>query len=895
MANNNHIWHTLGVDEIIAELNTSPSGLSKEEASERLKQYGPNELAREVRISPFQILIRQFNSPLIYVLFIAAIISFAVDHLLDAFVILGIVVINSIIGFFQEYRAEKSMQALRKLAAPQATVIREAQRVTISTMELVPGDVIALVTGDKVPADARVIDSKNLKTDEASLTGESVPVDKQASPITEDTSLAERSNMVYAATTVTYGRGEAVIIATGSSTEVGKIARDVASVGHEDTPLQVKLASVGRILGIIALGLALFRFVMGLIQGIDFIDILLFAIASAVASIPEGLPAVVTIVLAIGLKRMAARNAIVRELPAVETLGSATVICSDKTGTLTKNEMTVKALYIYGREYEITGEGYEPQGEIRLDGKPVDISEDEDLQFALTAGALCNDAHLNCQDSQCKISGDPTEGALITAAEKASLTKSELSKRMPRINEIPFDSERAYMATLHDIGDKRVVFVKGALEKLIHKCSFVRSNSQVQEFDKQKQDTVMDTNRDLASRALRVLALAYKEVPLDKNDLAEDDLRDGLVFLGLAGMIDPPRPEAIIAIERCNRAGIRVIMATGDNKITAGAIASQMGILKPGNLIVDGRELKAMSDDELDDRIDNIDVFARVEPVQKLRIVNALKHQGHIVAVTGDGVNDAPALKRADIGVAMGITGTDVAKEASEMVLTDDNFASIVGAVEEGRIIFANIKKVVTYLLSTNAGEDLILIVTILAAFPLPLTPVQILWINLVTDSFPGLALAADPPREDVLAEPPLDKESRIISRGVLFRLVFVASIMTIGSVSLFYWAWTTKGLVEARTVTFAVIAIFQLFNAFNVRSPHTSIFKIGFLTNRWLVVAAFIGLVLQIAVIHLPFMQTLFNTVPLTASEWLLIIAVASSVLWAEEIRKRVAPGLVD
>ena len=895
MTNDNQTWHELEVDEVLAALETDQSGLSVEEANSRLKKFGPNEIAREHRISPVQLIIRQINSPLIYVLFVAAIISFAVGHLLDALVILGIVVVNSAIGFFQEFRAEKSMQALRELAAPQATVIRNGERITISALELVPGDVIVLVTGDKVPADARVIDSKNLKLDEASLTGESVAVDKNVVAVQEDTPLAERSNMVYAATTVAYGRGEAVIVETGLSTEVGKIAQNVASAEREPTPLQVKLASVGRILGAVALGLALFRFVVGLIQGIDFIDILLFAIASAVASIPEGLPAVVTIVLAIGLRRMAARNAIIRELPAVETLGSATVICSDKTGTLTKNEMTVKAIYTYGRNFEVTGEGYEPNGEILDNGKPADISVNEELRLMLTAGALCNDSELKCVDSTCKVSGDPTEGALVTAAEKAGLIKSELSERMPRIDEIPFDSERAYMATLNDAEGKRYIFVKGAPEKVIQACSFMRSNGQIVEFDEHKQSDVMEANRNLASRALRVLAVAYREVSADKTDLTEDDLKGKLVFLGLAGMIDPPRPEAIEAIERCKRAGIRVIMATGDNKITAGAIASQMGILRPGTMVVDGRELKAMSDDELNTRIEQIDVFARVEPEQKLRIVNALKYRGEVVAVTGDGVNDAPALKRADIGIAMGITGTDVAKEASEMVLADDNFASIVGAVEEGRIIFANIKKVVTYLLSTNAGEDLILIVTMLAAFPLPLTPVQILWINLVTDSFPGLALAADPPREDILTEPPRNPQSSIISRGVLFRLVFVASIMTIGTVSLFYWAWMTKGLVEARTVAFAVIAIFQLFNAFNVRSPQASIFKIGVFTNRWLIVAALIGLTLQIGVIHLPFMQKLFNTVPLTAHEWLLIIGVASSVLWAEEIRKRVAPGLVD
>lgn len=888
-------WYSLEIDDAVYALNSSRKGISNDEAQSRLDEYGKNELGKERIISVYQIILQQIKSPLIYVLLVATIISFAVMHLIDAFVILGVVIINTVIGFIQEFRAERAMEALRQLSAPTAIVLRDGERKEIQASDVVPGDVIVLSAGDRVPADARIIESASLKTEESSLTGESLPVEKSVHPLPEDTPLPEQTNMVFAATSATYGRCEALVVATASSTVVGRIAKSVTSTVREPTPIQVRLSSVGRTLAIIALSLAVIIFISGLARGIDFIDMFLFAIASAVSAIPEGLPAVVTVVLAIGLQRMAARHAVIRILPAVETLGSATVICSDKTGTLTKNEITVKVIYTPGREFTVTGEGYEPHGDILVDDKPAHPNMHNALGLLLHAGVLCNDAQLICDDSGCSVFGDPTEGALLTAAAKAGIDQNDLSQRMPRVSEIPFNSEQAYMVTLNDTEDKRYIFIKGAPEKLISMCSRIIDNGHNIEFTDDWRESVLQVNRNYASKALRVLGLAYKEVHKDKSDITVDDLLEGLVFIGIAGMIDPPRPEAITAIERCKRSGIRVLMATGDHKITARAIAEQMGILRAGGIVIDGREIASMSDDELTERIDSIDVFARVEPEHKLRIVNALKRNGHVVAMTGDGVNDAPALKRADIGIAMGITGTDVSKEAAEMVLTDDNFASIVAAVEEGRIVYGNIKKVVTYLVSTNTGEMLIIITTVLMGLPLPLIPVQILWVNLITDSFPALALAADPPREDVLSSPPVNPRDRIISRGVVYRLIFVAVIMTIGTVWLFYTELLSEGILKARTIAFATMAIFQLFNSMNVRSPRHSIFGIGVFTNKWLNLAFSTSILLQIAAIHLPFMQILFRTVPLTSIEWLLVIAVSSTVLWASELRKLIAPNMAD
>jgi P-type Ca2+ transporter type 2C len=884
-------WHALSVDDALSGLDTQRTGLTEADAQSRLSQYGPNEIGGEDHISIAGILLQQILNPLVYVLLVASIIAFAVGHLLDALVILGIVVVNTIIGFIQEYRAERAMQALRELAAPAALVVRGTERREVPAVDVVPGDIVVLTAGDRVPADARVVASAALQANQAALTGESVSVHKKTHPVAEDTSLADRENMVYAGTTITYGRGEAVTVATGLATEVGKIAEQVSSVERERTPLQDKLASMGKMLAVVALGLGVLILIAGIARQMEFVDIFLFAIAAAVAAIPEGLPAVVTIVMAIGLQRMAARHAVIRKLPAVETLGSATVICSDKTGTLTKNEMTVKTIYTHGRLFTVSGDGYDIDGEVMDDGRRADVEGLDGLRMLLLAGALCNDAELVCENSTCTLTGDPTEGALLVVGEKAGLSKRSLEQTMPRLDEIPFDSERAYMATMNDAEGHKLVLVKGAPERVVAMCSHISSNGQADVLSPDEKERVLGVNAQLASSALRVLAFAYKEVPKRQAEISLADLREGLVFVGLAGMIDPPRPEAIDAVLRCKSAGIRVMMATGDNKITAHAIAEQMGILNEGHEVIEGRELRRMSDEELAERIDNIDVFARVDPQHKLRIVKALKRRGHIVAMTGDGVNDAPALKQADIGIAMGITGTDVAKEASEMVLTDDNFASIVSAVEEGRIIFANIKKVVGNLLSTNAGEQAVIITILLLGLPLPLTPVQILWINLVTDSFPALALAADPPAEDVLAEPPREPRARIISRQVLYRTLSVAVIMAIGTVWLFYWELTNAGLDRARTVAFATMCVFQLMHALNMRSGSVSIFTLGLFTNMWLIGAIALSLLLQIAAIHIPFMQVLFQTVHLTWIEWLLIIGVSSTVLVFEEIRKRIVP----
>lgn len=885
----------MSAEETLSSLDSVERGLSREEAERRLGVYGRNELEKYEGPSTLSIILAQINNPLVYVLLAATAISFAVHHAIDACVILGVVVLNTIIGFVQEHRAERAMEALRELAAPNATVRRGGEQMVVPAVSLVPGDIIILATGDKAPADARIISLSNLKMEEAALTGESVPVDKKKEALAEDTSLAERENMVYASTIVTYGRGEAVVTATGSSTEVGKIAQEVANVEREPTPLQHKLAELGRTMAILALALAAVVFLVGIYRKIEFVEIFLFSIASAVASIPEGLPAVVTIVLAIGLQRMAAKNAIVRKLPAVETLGSATVICSDKTGTLTKNEMTVKAIWTCGGQFEVVGEGYELHGEITLNGTPIEISDYDQLRLLLEAGALCNDAELMHEGAEHKIIGDPTEAALVVAAEKAAISKEGLKSRLPRIEEIPFDSRYLYMATLHRGENENFVFVKGAPERIIELCTETMLCDGVKGFDDELKKQTIEANHALAANGLRVLGIAYKKEPADKSSIAHTDLESGLVFLGLAGMIDPPRPEAIEAIKEAKRAGIRVIMATGDNIVTGRAIASQMGILREDGEAVDGKEFSAMSDEELAARVDKIDVFARVEPEHKLRLIDALRKRGHIVGMTGDGVNDAPALKKADIGISMGITGTDVAKEASEMVLADDNFASIVKAIAEGRVIFNNIKKVVTYLLSTNAGEQVIIIGTVLLGMPFPLTTAQILWINLVTDSLPALALAADPSREDILAEPPRDPKASILSKGVLIRIIMVAVIMAIGTITLFHWENPDTNLDKARTMAFASMGIFQLINSFNMRSAKKSIFALGVFSNKYLIGAVAVCAALQVAAINTPFAQQIFKTVPLSLAEWGIVVAVSSSVLWIVEIRKLLMPNLVD
>lgn len=753
-----HCWHAYAVEEVFALLGSAPDGLSSNEARKRLEQYGPNELQAARRISPWEILLEQFKNVLIIILLIATAISFFLGHGVESIVIAIIVLFAVLLGFIQEYRAERAIEALQQMAAPTAAVLRDGQEIRIPARDLVPGDVILLHTGDRIPADARLIEAINLQIEEAALTGESVPVEKHAHPLGRDNlPLGDRKNMVYAGTSATYGRGKALIVATGMRTEFGKIAQMLQTVETVRTPLQQNLDRVGGVLARAAFVVVALIVALGLLRGQPIIDMLIFGIALAVAVVPEALPAVVTISLAIGVQKMAKRHALIRRLPAVETLGSTSVICTDKTGTLTKDEMTVRQVFTAGKCFAVSGAGYAPAGEFLLDDHPV--SPPEPLVLTLKAAVLASDARLiRKDDGSWDIKGDPTEGALVVAAAKAGVWKETLDVESPRIHEIPFSSETKRMTTLHRGADGVTAYAKGAPEVILEGCDTVITADGIHLLDDAGREQILLQAQQMASQALRVLGIAFKP------GATPDDAETGMTFLGLVGMIDPPRPEARDAIATCIEAGIRPVMITGDHPLTAQAIAGELHLLNGGR-VVTGAELESMSDEQLKRAVEDIRVYARVSPSHKLRVVTAWQSNGHVVAMTGDGVNDAPALKRADIGVAMGITGTDVTKEAAAMTLTDDNFASIVAAVEEGRGVFSNIKKYLMYLLSSNIGEIGLMAGASFLGLPLPLSAVQILYVNLATDGLPALALAVDPPEADLMKRKPRNPRIGIFTR----------------------------------------------------------------------------------------------------------------------------------
>jgi len=812
----------------------------------------------------------------------------------DAGVILAVVIVNAIIGFVQETRAERAMEALKTLTAPQARARRDSIDHKIPASHLVPGDIIILEAGDRVPADARLVEAANLSVDESPLTGESVPVEKFLGPIEGDVTLADMGNMLHMGTSLVNGRGMAVVTATGMETQFGKITARVQEAKPPPTPLQRNVTRLGRYIGILVLGIIVSLIALGLAKGYSFTDIFTLGVAAAVSAIPEGLPVMVTVVLALGMRRMAQRHAIIRKLQAVETMGAVTVICSDKTGTLTESEMTVREIYVSGKTIEVTGAGYRPQGEFLDSGQPVDPKKDESLGLAMKIAALCNDASLKVDGDKHQLLGDPTEGALLVASLKAGLDRNLLQQESPRLAELPFQSERRYMATLHPLEEGiGIAYVKGSVDVMLSMSRYIQENGVSHEMTEEKRHQLEQVNEKMAAKALRVMALAYAQCPDSPEQLCMAHLDGNLTFVALAGMIDPPREEAKNAVAACKRAGVKVVMITGDQKITATAIAEQLGL--PKGEAVTGIELAAMSDDELKNRVEGISVFARVEPLHKPRIVEALKSRGHLVAMTGDGVNDAPALRTANIGVAMGIKGTDVAKEASDMVLADDNFASIVAAVEEGRVIFGNIRRSVLYLTSTSIGELMTWIIVILAGLPLPVVAVQILWINMVTDGVCAIPLGMEPKHADVLDEPPRNPKTGIIYRGMLYRILFLGAIMAVSTAILFSRQLPSLGLEQARTIAFCTLVAFQWFNALNARSDRLSLFKLGLWSNRWLLAGLSIGVALQIMVIYVPPLQGLFYTVPLTASQWGIAIGVAAIILLAGEIRKALAPRLFD
>lgn len=856
--------------EALEHFQSSDKGLTSAQAQERLKIYGPNRLKEPERVHPLVIFLSQFKSPLVWILFGAMVISLLVKEYVDFYVIGIIVVLNALLGFFQEYRAEAAIEALMKLISLKATVLRDAKQVIVDATEVVPGDILIINTGDKVSADCRLLEAFNLGAQEAVLTGESVPEKKEVCVIAKEVGVADRKNMIFSGTIITSGHARALVVATGMQTEIGKIATLIQETAPEATPLQKTLAKISARIGLLVICIAFIVLGVGLIRLEEsFTAILLTAVSLAVAAIPEGLPAVVTVGLSMGVQRLAKKNALMRHLPSVETLGSCSVICTDKTGTLTKNEMTVRQLLVNRKVVSISGVGYAPQGEFSDDSKKFEL--------LLRIGALNNNASLKKEGEAWQIVGDPTEGALLVSAKKAGLDDEALHDEFARLEEVEFTSERKRMTTVHKAGKGRVAYMKGAPEVVLNLCDRILVNGKVERLVKKEKDAILAKNVEFAKSALRVLGFAYKD--LSAGDKGEKKYESGMVFVGLQAMMDPPRPDAKDAVEKCKTAGIKVVMITGDNIITAQSVAREIGI---EGKAVGGDELRAMTD--LEKQVEEISIYARVNPEDKLHIVAALKANGHIVAMTGDGVNDAPAIKKADIGISMGITGTDVAKEASVMVLADDNFATIVRAVEEGRRVFENIKKYLAYLLASNVGEVSIILTALLVGLPLPLLALQILWINLVTDGFPALALGIDPAEPNVMQVPPR-KPGESVFKGLGKHLVVRPILLTIGVLGLFYYF--LDDLSKAQTIAFTTVVFFESLLALSCHSLHKPIVMVRPFSNLWLYFAIASSMGLQLAVLYVPLLQEVFSTVALSLGELGLILGVSFAGFLYMEIHK--------
>jgi Ca2+-transporting ATPase len=888
-------WHSVKADQVLKELNTDlHKGLAEDEVKTRLEKYGYNELKKEEKISPFTLFINQFKNILIIILLIATVLSALVGETFDAGLILVIVVFCAVLGFIQEYRAERALEALKKMLSPTITVLRGGKEEEIPSKELVPGDILLLEAGDKIPADARLIENHSLRCDEAPLTGESAPVGKDIKPLPENVRVNDRKNMVFTGTTVTYGRGKAVVTSTGMTTEFGKIAEEVMAVETEKTPLEKRTDEIGKWLGIISFGICFLVAAVSVVREIlgggkidlaFIVTMVMFAVSLAVAAVPEALAAIVTGALAIGMHQMSKRNALVRKMPAVETLGCTTVICSDKTGTLTKGEMTVRKIFTGGRVIEVTGVGYEPKGEFK--GSGIDINNSKSLQLLFQGGLLCSDAVLEEKEGKWMIKGDPTEGSLIVAAVKARFHETEMRLENPRIEEIPFSSERKRMTTIHQMTDgKRMAFTKGAPEVVLQRCSHILDDGGVRELKETERGQILKVNEEMAQGALRVLGFAYRDCP-EAIACTEEHLEHDLVFLGLAGMMDPPREEAIEAISVCKQVGIKSIMITGDHKLTAVAIAKEMGIFKDDDMVLTGEELERKSEEELEKIVDKVTVYARVSPMDKLKIVKAWKARGEVVAMTGDGVNDAPALKHADIGVAMGITGTEVSKEASDMVLSDDNFATIVKAIERGRWIYDNIKRYLTYLLRCNITEVVVIGGVVLISGPeyLPLLPAAILYINLVTDGLPALALGVSPPDPDIMQRPPRDPKESVFSWDVRAFILLALFIEIPFFFFLFYHELSDMAL--ARTEQFFLFIIIELIIALNFRSMRYSVFKLP--PHMWLVVSIISQLILTTVLIQIPSICDAFGMIKPPNSTFLIILGFGVVVFISMEIVKAV------
>ena len=887
-----NVWHTLDIPELLVRLNTSDKGLDPEEITSRQQQYGPNEIKGKAGVTALELLVGQFKNFLILLLLFAALVSIgiaiwenSVQEMIEGGLIALIVLFIVGVGFYQEYRAEKELDALRGMLTPFAVVERHGVKQQIPARELVPGDIIHLEAGDRVPADGRLLKTVRLRINESVLTGEAEAIEKDMASLPEDLLLGDRTNMAFMGTTVTYGKGRAVVVATGMDTEFGHIAGQMQAVEDERTPLQERLDKLGKQIGLGVLGLCIIVFIVGFVtQDIPAMEMFLVAVALAVAAVPEGLPGVVTVALAMGTRRMVARNVIVRTLPAVETLGCTTVICSDKTGTLTHNQMTVKKIFMADQMIDVSGEGYVPEGKFESQGQNIKTKDHPDLNLLFSAAALCNNASLHKEEGKWTWAGDPTELSLLVAAHKAGQTSNQLLKDQPRVGEMPFDSDRKLMATVHRSGKTYTVYVKGAPDVLLKRCTAIRSHGDSIPITGEEKDRIVKANEALANEAFRVLGLACKD---SREKPTDSRMEEDLVFLGLVAMKDPPREDARKAVEKCRQAGIRTIMITGDHQTTAVAVAREIGFHADASHVITGTTLSKLTDEQFNERVKDVAIYARVTPEHKLRIVAALQAQGHVVAMTGDGVNDAPALKKADIGVAMGITGTDVSKEASDMVLTDDNFAGIVGAVEEGRGIYDNIRKFFAYLLSGNLAEVAVVFFSSLwSSGPIALTATQILIINLVTDGLPALALGVDPFEPKAMERPPRNRNEPLHHglRPFIFYYPIIVAAMTLG---LFYWVYdpAKENVYEAQTVAFLSVAFCEMFQSFAARSTRYPSFKVGLFENRWLVIAVVGSFIVCTGLVYLPVnvpflnvsLQEVVNMVPPSPGLFVLILLLGS------------------
>ena len=922
-------WHSRSIEDVAGALETNTDqGLTPQEAQRRLERYGLNELAEAPRPGFWQVLLRQFQDFLILILIVAAGVSFLLGETIEAGAILAIVILNAVLGVIQENKAEEALAALKKMAAPDARVVRDGHRVSIPARELVPGDIVFLEAGSYVPADLHLIQSANLKIDEASLTGESMPVEKAAGvTLSEEVPLGDRRNLAFMGTTVTYGRGAGIVVESGMQTEIGLIAEMIQSYEEEATPLQRRLDQLGRWLGWGTLGICAVVFIEALIQDTNLslivqqglgqylvqtrsqiVELFIVAVSLAVAAVPEGLPAVVTIVLALGMQEMVRRHALIRRLPAVETLGSATIICSDKTGTLTQNEMTAVRLYVANLRLDVSGEGYQPDGRFSNYGDPADPHDHPEMLALLTGGLLASDAQLEPVksdgsgqegDKQYRMVGDPTEGALVVAAAKAGLWREEVEERLPRVAEIPFDSDRKRMTTVHrgecrgleqSGGAEYVAYVKGAPDVMLPLCDTILENGVDVPLTQGRRQHIQNVIRDLGQGGLRVLAVAYRHFEEVPDELDPEEAERNLSLIGLVAMTDPARPEVKPAVEKARRAGIRTMMITGDYPDTARAIAEEINLVRSENgRVLTGADLQTMSDEDLADEIGEVDVFARVSPQHKVRIVEALKARDQVVAMTGDGVNDAPALKRASIGVAMGITGTDVTKETADMVLTDDNYASIVSAVEQGRIIYSNIRKFVYFLVSCNLAEIMVIFLGTIFGSGSPLTAIQLLWLNLLTDGAPALALGVEKGDPDIMDRPPRPKREPIINRLMTIGISVQTVAITAVVLAAFYVGriWDPASPLLAESMAFVTLSASELLRAYTARSERASLFRLGVFSNKYMQYAVFLSLVLLLAVVYVPFLQPVFNTVALGVREWSLILPLLMLPSVAAEVTK--------